>query len=277
MPEGMNKVGNENTNEISEQDQKRKKDNIRPKLFISHPHDYKQIADVLRKTISSWSAGTVQVFQSSEAYAEGPVVGGPLREEIKHELDTSAVVLVVYITMEQAGSCMFEAGIAYGANIPKRVIVFQCGELIPWAFRADLFVTVDSSDIKRFTNDFHLSENFFPGLGDALFPNISSEELSKRSTDLYQKLCDTRPPVLHTPRKIDRWISFTASLPENYVKEIRSTADEELQSHNEKINESTAPLSPAEFKFLFTEKTDLWQNASPALKELIRPLYASDS
>ena len=44
-----------------------------------------------------------------------------------------------------------------------------------------------------------------------------------------------------------------------------------------KINESTAPLSPAEFKFLFTEKTDLWQNASPALKELIRPLYASDS
>jgi hypothetical protein len=74
------------------------------RIFISHPHKFRQIADVLRKTILSWSGGEVHVYQSSEAYAadEGPVVRGPLREGIKQELDASDVVLVVYVTIDEA-------------------------------------------------------------------------------------------------------------------------------------------------------------------------------
>ncbi len=202
------------------------------RLFISHPHEYRQIADALRKAILSWSGGEVHIYQSSEAYAEGPIVGGPLREEIKRELDASDVVLVVYVTIDQAGSCMFEAGIAYGASTKKRLVVFQCGDKIPWAFRADLFVTISSDDIEKFTRDFHLSDQFFPNRKKPLFPRIPHEVIRDRSTQLYNELCATRPPSLHAPQKIDRWVSITASLTEDLAREISDAANKELSENN---------------------------------------------
>lgn len=216
------------------------------RIFISHPEKFRQIADVLRKAIQSWSGGEIQVFQSSEAYsAEGPVVGGPLREEIKQELDASDVILVIYVTADEAGSCMFEAGIAYGSTKKKRVIVFQCGDEMPWAFKADRFVTISNHDIDRFTRDFHLSSQFFPNRKKKLFPHIPPDILKDRSVQLYEDLRATRPPSLYAPQEIDRWISITVSLADDLTKKINETAKEELAADNQpttlkktKVNET---------------------------------------
>lgn len=201
-----------------------------PKIFISHPHDFRQIADALRTAIRNWSNNEIPIYQSSEAYTEGgPVVGGPLREEIKKELDASAVVIVVYVTLEQAGSCMFEAGIAYGGTMQKRLVFFQCGDPIPWAFRADLFINItESKDIEKFTWDFHHSDKFFPGLNKPLYPKTLSNDITTRASHLHSKLLATRPPILHTPRNIERWISITASLPDSFARDIKKIAEDEL-------------------------------------------------
>ena len=44
----------------------------KPVLFISHRHDDRAIADVLRRFIEARTGGRVRVFQSSSPGAKGP-------------------------------------------------------------------------------------------------------------------------------------------------------------------------------------------------------------
>jgi len=81
-----------------------------PVLFISHLHrdDDIQIADAIRRFVTTRSAGRVNVFQSSAASA-GPQIGAALNEELLTALKDAQVLVLIYTRANQDWSyCMWE-------------------------------------------------------------------------------------------------------------------------------------------------------------------------
>ena len=79
----------------------------KPVLFISHRHEDRAIADVLRKFIQSRTGGRVTVFQSSSPDAEGPKQGQNVNQELRRALWHASVLVLIYTTRDQDWSyCM---------------------------------------------------------------------------------------------------------------------------------------------------------------------------
>lgn len=202
-------------------------------IFISHPHRYKELADVLYKTIIEWSNGGIIPHQTSEANASPIAVGDPIRPQLEEYLRKSSVVLLLYVSAESANYCMYEAGVAVargeGPLSNTRLVVFQCESEIPAVFKDELLVRLTKEGIKKFTFDFHRSKRFFPILGREFAPQLTDEFIERRSQKLYVELSDAFDKV--KPQKalpavtLPRWISFTVSLAEVHVNEIEQIAN----------------------------------------------------
>jgi hypothetical protein len=148
-----------------------------PLLFISHRHDDQPIADVMRKFISDRSGGRVTVYQSSSAYADSPRVGRELHRELKENLWTAGVVILIYTSPDEDWSyCMWECGVATGPESPEtKIIVLQCGPRPPSVYtEAVRVVAQDLIDIQKFTNAFLTSRDFFPNNDQAVAPGFSA-------------------------------------------------------------------------------------------------------
>lgn len=100
-----------------------------PLLFISHRHADKPIADLLRGWIEQWTAGRLNVFQSS-SYAHGPKIGRPLSRELVDNLWNTDVVVLLYTLPDHDWSyCMWECGVAFDPTSPDtRAVVLQFSE-----------------------------------------------------------------------------------------------------------------------------------------------------
>ncbi|MGH3673669.1 MAG: TIR domain-containing protein, partial [Pseudonocardiaceae bacterium] len=84
----------------------------KPVLFISHRHDDRAIADVLRRFIEARTGGRIRVFQSSSPSAKGPKQGENLTAELRRALWHASVVVLIYSTRDQDWSyCMWECGV----------------------------------------------------------------------------------------------------------------------------------------------------------------------
>lgn len=128
----------------------------KPVLFISHRHDDRAIASVLRKFIQSRTGGRVAVFQSSSAEADGPKQGENVAEELRRALWHASVVVLIYTTRDQDWSyCMWECGVAQlPGPASTKTIVFQCADQFPMVFADQLRVGLKSEqDIETFVND----------------------------------------------------------------------------------------------------------------------------
>src|SRR3954469_13555934 len=85
----------------------------KPLLFISHLHEDKTIADILRTFVISRTANQVTVFQSSSATAEGLRAGGPLNNQLMNILWKADVFILLYTRPNQDWSfCTWEYGVA---------------------------------------------------------------------------------------------------------------------------------------------------------------------
>lgn len=202
-------------------------------VFISHPHRYKELADVLRKTIIEWSNGRIMPHQTSEAGATPLAVGDPIRPHLEECLRRSSVVLLLYVSAELANYCMYEAGVAAaqgeGPLSNKRLVVFQCGSEIPSVFKDELLVRLTKEGIKKFTVDFHRTPKFFRTLGHAFAPHLTSEFIERRGQKLFLELSDAfnriEPEKTLPSVTLPRWISFTVSLAEVHANEIEQIAN----------------------------------------------------
>jgi hypothetical protein len=138
----------------------------RPLVFISHRHDDKAFADVVANFLRSRSAGQVDVYQSSDANAEGPRAGAVLSDELQTALWRASRVIFVYTSPEADwGWCLFECGLALQPDTPPTTVtVFSCGAAAPPQLAGRVLVKIgDRGDIQRFCNDFLTSRDFFPG------------------------------------------------------------------------------------------------------------------
>jgi len=165
----------------------------RPLLFISHRHADRNIADVLRKFVINRSGGRIAVFQSSSADAQNARVGRELQRELKENLWSAGVVLLVFTSREEDWSyCMWECGVAtHPASPDTKIVVFQCGSQPPSVYADAVRVSAqDVVDVQKFVNDFLTSADFFPDHDEAVAPGFAAngDEVQQAARQLHEEL-----------------------------------------------------------------------------------------
>ncbi|MCA1606487.1 MAG: toll/interleukin-1 receptor domain-containing protein [Acidobacteria bacterium] len=136
----------------------------KPLLFISHRHEDKTVADVLRSFIVTRTANRVDVFQSSSAEAIGPKVGGPLNKALMDVIWTADVFLLLYTSKNKDWSyCTWEYGVALDDHAPDaRPVLLQFSDDFPDLFADQVRVDVRKrDDVLRFTQQLLCGNDFF--------------------------------------------------------------------------------------------------------------------
>lgn len=193
------------------------------KIFISHRHADKEIADVLRKHLIYWEIPSEEIFQSSSSMVSAPEAGRGLTEQLVKAVQESKLVFLIY-TFEEAdwSYAMWEVGLAEG-DASTNVVVIQCSKVdFPKVFKGRVHVKLELEAIRTFVKQFHTKDGFFPGQ-PAYKPLLSPEALEKKSRDLYEDLVKVVPTGKTEERY--RWDFVTLELSSKGAKEIKGVND----------------------------------------------------
>lgn len=199
-----------------------------PKIFLSHRHADKAIADVVRKHLGIWGYDN-QVYQSSAA-GLGPTFGENIGEELKAALYNAKLVLIIYTFADKDWSfIMWEAGLAtHPLKLDTRTVVFQCNpHHMPKIFEGQRRVLVNEEGIRDFTTQFFRDEGFFPGEA-AVYPDITEQTLHAHSTAFFNDLCAALPVC--EPDERYRWDFLTLQLTYTDLKELQNIEESEAVS-----------------------------------------------
>lgn len=175
-----------------------------PRLFISHRHADREIADVIRGFVTSRSGNEVLVHQSSASDAQAPKIGRNVNRELTAWLWKTDVLMLIYTGHDRDTDhdrdwdyCMWECGVAtHSESEDTSVIVLQCGRERPRVFADQIAVDIrDSGKVRRFVNDFLTDPDFFPGRNEAVtrFPP-NDEHVKDLAQGLYDDLQRVVPP-----------------------------------------------------------------------------------
>lgn len=173
-----------------------------PLVFISHRHDDKALADVIRQTFLRFSGGSIRIHQSSSAQAEGPQGGRNLTTQLRKLLEEASALILVYTEpAEDWQYCMWECGLATAGAPDTRVVLFECTGQIPKIFEGEVRVNVrDRESVQRFMNEIFTKDQFFPGFGKRTNFKDNGEEVVAAAEELcgqFDKLLfagEARPP-----------------------------------------------------------------------------------
>jgi TIR domain len=197
----------------------------KPVLFISHRHDDRAIADVLRRFIEARTGGRVRVFQSSSPGAKGPKQGENLTAELRRALWHASVVVLIYSTRDQDWSyCMWECGVA---QLPEpsstKTVVFQCADQFPMVFSDQVRVGVrNEQDIEKFVNDLLTETDYFPKLGGAVTDfSASTEPVQEAANELYRVLQDVLPAPDDAGEEWPAYPQLTIELTDEQMERMR--------------------------------------------------------
>jgi CBS domain len=164
----------------------------RPLIFVSHKHNDRAIATVVRGFISEETRGTVDVFQSSDPSARTPGVGRTLNSELRNALWNAGAVILIYTSPDQDwGYCMWECGVATLPDSPDtRIILFQCADSAPSLFDGQLAVDARNKDsVLTFVTQFMTEAGFLPRASDPLTGfHKTSSEVQRAATKLFEDL-----------------------------------------------------------------------------------------
>jgi hypothetical protein len=170
----------------------RPEEQSQPLLFISHRHDDRAIADVVRDFITLRSGGDVEVYQTSSADAQAPKIGRNVNRELMKALWRTEVLVLIYTGQERDWDyCMWECGVAtHSGNEDTNVIVLQCGRQLPRVFADQVAVDIrDPDKVRRFVNAFLTDPEFFAARHQPITrfaPNDTNVERAAQS--LYEDL-----------------------------------------------------------------------------------------
>jgi hypothetical protein len=168
-----------------------------PLLFISHRHDDRAIADVVRDFVTFRSGGDVEVYQTSSADAQAPKIGRNVNRELMKALWKTEVLILIYTGQGRDWDyCMWECGVAtHSGSEDTNVIVLQCGSQLPRVFADQVAVDIrDPDKVRRFANAFLTDPSFFAGRDQAVTrfnPNDANVERAAQS--LFEELARVRP------------------------------------------------------------------------------------
>ena len=169
------------------------------KVFISHNHVDRKIANVVNLHLQKWGVKKANIFLSS-APKQGTTPGDELEEQLIRELSQVNLFILIYTFADLDWNyCTLEYGIVTGSEtVNTRVIAFQCTTERPKWFRSQVRVPITRDGIRNFTEKFHREPGFIPNLEEgkgkvAFRPTIGEEILEDQSNDLYDDLKNAIP------------------------------------------------------------------------------------
>jgi len=193
-------------------------------IFISHRHDDKGIADVIRQHLLDWGISPGDIFQSS-AVGHGLTAGAPLVPQIRDRLATAKLFVLIYTCADYDWSwCMWECGIASVARPGMKIVVFQFREDEPKVTQDLVRLKITREDILKFVSQFHKSDNFFPD-EPAFLPDITEDSLKRKANRLYEELLRVSPPGECEVRH--RWDFLRVTLSAKNVPDIKQEENEQ--------------------------------------------------
>lgn len=198
----------------------------KPVLFISHRHEDRAIADVLRKFIQARTGGRVSVFQSSSPDAEGPKQGKNVNQELRRALWHASVLILIYTTRDQDWSyCMWECGVA---QLPEpsdtKTVVFQSGDQFPEVFADQLRVGLrDEQAIEKFVSDLLTDADYFPKRGRAITEFAAgTDPVRDAARELSEELQQVLPAQGAADEEWPPYPQLTLELTDEQVERIRT-------------------------------------------------------
>ena len=201
----------------------------KPLIFISHRHDDKTIADVLRSFIITRTANQVAVAQTSSPAAEGPNAGGSLNKQLMNLLWRSDVFILLHTNPKSDWSwCCWEYGVALDANKPDtRAVVLQFTDQCPPLFNDLVRVDVRKrEDVTRFTQDLLCGRNFLPDRDTPItgFPR-ESEDVKRAADELYESLQAVAPQGSDDPEPWPAYPYMQLQVGLDHIAEIQGAPE----------------------------------------------------
>ena len=132
------------------------------RIFISHRFQDAPIADVVRHNLQDWGIPGECIYQAGRK-DQGAEPGKPIGDQLIEAIRATDLFIMVFTLADEDWSyCMFEQGIATGADTkPTNVIVFQCTDHMPRVRQDHLTVKVkDPESVKDFVIRFHKDPDF---------------------------------------------------------------------------------------------------------------------
>ncbi len=200
-----------------------------PLLFISHRHDDREIADVVRDFITFRSGGDVEVYQTSSADAQAPKIGRNVNRELMKALWKTEVLILIYTGQERDWDyCMWECGVAtHSGSEDTNVIVLQCGRQLPRVFADQVAVDIrDPDKVRRFVNAFLTDPGFFAGRNQPVTRfNSNDANVERAAKSLFEELqkvvrCDDDDVVEEWPAVPFVQLGLTASQVQQIAEEV---------------------------------------------------------
>jgi hypothetical protein len=204
----------------------------RPLLFISHRHDDREIADLIRNFVTYLGGNEVVVHQTSSSDAHAPKIGRNVNRELMKALWKTDVLVLIYTRHDRDWDyCMWECGVAtHSASEDTNVIVLQCGRQLPRVFADQVAVDVrDPEKLRRFVNAFLTDPDFFPGRTEPVTrfqPNDAN--VARAAQTLYEDL--QKVVRLDDDDQIEEWAAvpyLQLGLTSSQVRQIVEEEDEQ--------------------------------------------------
>lgn len=201
----------------------------KPLIFISHRHDDKTIADVLRSFIVSRTANQVAVAQTSSPSAEGPEAGGSLNRQLMSLLWRSDVFILLHTNPKSDWSwCCWEYGLALDPNKPDtRSVVLQFSDQCHPLFNDLVRVDVRKrEDVTRFTQDLLCGNSFFPERDTPITGFArESEDVRRAADELYESLQAVAPQGSDDPEPWPAYPYMQLRIGLDHIAEIQAAAE----------------------------------------------------
>ena len=206
-----------------------------PKIFISHRHKEKSIADIINEKLQL-AFDPRDIYLSSEPTQNKTAVGDELQRSIAEAARDSKLFILIYTTsegnwdwvMHEAGLALDPSNLSDEDETGTRIVVFKCCNEIPRIFTARLMVEINEDSILQFVTNIFTQDNFVPGENAPRSDLKNSQNLRKWAHQLYEELSEA-VSSLRTPTIQCRWDYFTVELDNQTVEQVRNDDLEEAQ------------------------------------------------
>lgn len=178
--------------EVTEDQPMSDSDRDQLKVFISHKHENKAYADVIRTELLDWGFLNESVHQSSASEASGPPIGKDLNQSIRGFLHACNLLIFIFTKKEFNWEwCSYEIGVADDPKVKNNIAVFQIFNDVPKLHGNRRIVQFDEQDVQKFVREFHKRTDFFPGYG-AFSQNLEDTVLQRRASRLFEALSQVK-------------------------------------------------------------------------------------
>ena len=175
------------------------------RMFTSHKHRDRAIADVVSTFFEKASAGQIEVYQSSNPAFEGPKIGESISKGLLDVLARTDLVVLVYTGEgDDWAWCMWECGVATDPSdtTKTRVIVLQCGDSAPSPYEDVLRVNAaDLDSIRSLVDAVFCTTEMFRRHEAPLFDSV--KHIEDLATTLHKDLGAAIPKPME-PSEVER-------------------------------------------------------------------------